>query len=153
TSRLVSNLTGILVQPNKAIIGANAFAHSSGIHQDGVLKERTTYEIIDPHEVGIPESSILLTARSGRHALTHRLSQLGFHLNENQIDKVYERFLHVADSKKMVYDEDLEAIVADETSTVHISYELIHVQVSCGDQGMPTATVKLRDPDGKVVID
>src|SRR6185369_3662871 len=104
TSRMVSSMTGILVQPNKAIIGANAFAHSSGIHQDGVLKERTTYEIIDPKDVGIPESSILLTARSGRHALLYRLGELGFKLNENQIDKVYERFLQVADVKKMVYD-------------------------------------------------
>lgn len=153
TSRLVSNLTGILVQPNKAIVGSNAFAHSSGIHQDGVLKERTTYEIIDPHEVGIPESKILLSARSGRHALQHRLAELGYHLNESQIDKVYERFLQVADRKKMVYDEDLEAIVADETSAVHISYELLHVQVSCGDHSIPTATVQLRGPDEKVVVD
>src|SRR3989440_4511539 len=153
TSRMVSNLTGILVQPNKAIIGANAFAHSSGIHQDGVLKERTTYEIIDPQDVGIPESKILLTARSGRHALQHRLGELGFHLNENHIDKVYERFLHVADQKKMVYDEDLEAIVADETSSVHVSYELLHVQVSCGDHSLPTATVQLRDAGGTGVID
>jgi 2-isopropylmalate synthase len=153
TSRMVSSLTGILVQPNKAIIGANAFAHSSGIHQDGVLKERTTYEIIDPHEVGIPESKILLTARSGRHALHHKLGELGFKLNENQLDKVYERFLQVADRKKMVYDEDLEAIVADETSVVKVAYELLHVQVSCGDNSIPTATVQLRDLDGNVVID
>ena len=153
TSRLVSNLTGILVQPNKAIIGANAFAHSSGIHQDGVLKERTTYEIIDPHEVGIPENKILLTARSGRHALQHRLSELGYQLDAHQVDKVYERFLKVADQKKMVYDEDLEAIVADETSAVNISYELLQVQVSTGDHSIPTATVQLRDQDGKVLID
>lgn len=153
TSRLVSNLTGILVQPNKAVIGANAFAHSSGIHQDGVLKERTTYEIIDPREVGIPESKILLTARSGRHALQHRLSELGFHLNEHQLDKVYERFLKVADQKKMVYDEDLEAIVADETSAVHITYDLLQVQVSCGDHSIPTATVQLRGPSGEIVTD
>ena len=153
TSRMVSNLTGLLVQANKAIVGANAFAHSSGIHQDGVLKERSTYEIIDPHDVGIPESQILLTARSGRHALHHRLEVLGFRLNENQLDKVYERFLQVADQKKMVYDEDLEAIVADETSAVHVSYELLHVQVSCGDHSLPTATVKLRNPSGEVIVD
>ncbi len=153
TSRMVSNLTGILVQPNKAIVGSNAFAHSSGIHQDGVLKERSTYEIIDPTEVGIPESKILLTARSGRHALQHRLQELGYRLNENQIDKVYERFLAVADQKKMVYDEDLEAIVADETSTVKVSYELLHVQVVCGDPGIPSATVKLRNADGEVFVD
>ncbi len=153
TSRLVSNLTGILVQPNKAIVGANAFAHSSGIHQDGVLKERTTYEIIDPREVGIPESKILLTARSGRHALQHRLAELGYQLEEAQLDKVYERFLQVADQKKMVYDEDLEAIVAEETSSVRVSYELMHVQVTCGDHSIPTATVQLRDPEGKLLVD
>jgi 2-isopropylmalate synthase len=151
TSRMVSNLTGILVQPNKAIIGSNAFAHSSGIHQDGVLKERSTYEIIDPHDVGIPESKILLTARSGRHALKHRLGDLGYHLDEAQVDKVYERFLDVADKKKMVFDEDLEAIVADETSIVHITYELLKVQVYTGDHMIPTATVQLRGPDGEVV--
>jgi 2-isopropylmalate synthase len=153
TSRLVSNLTGILVQPNKAIIGANAFAHSSGIHQDGVLKERTTYEIIDPREVGIPESKILLTARSGRHALKHRLRELGYELEEAQLDKVYERFLQVADTKKMVYDEDLEAIVADETSSVQITYELQHVQVTCGTGSIPTATVQLRGPDDAILVD
>src|SRR5205085_8578424 len=96
TSRMVSAATGILVQPNKAIVGANAFAHSSGIHQDGVLKERTTYEIIDPRDVGILESKIILTARSGRHALAHRLETLGFTFDEAQLDKVYDRFLLVA---------------------------------------------------------
>jgi len=153
TSRLVSNLTGILVQPNKAIIGANAFAHSSGIHQDGVLKERTTYEIIDPREVGIPESKILLTARSGRHALAHRLEQLGYDLNEASLNRIYERFLQVADRKKMVHDEDLEVIVADETSAVKVSYELVQVQVSSGDHSIPTATVRLKGPDGSLMTD
>ncbi|HSV75139.1 MAG TPA: 2-isopropylmalate synthase [Chthonomonadales bacterium] len=153
TSRLVSNLTGILVQPNKAVVGANAFAHSSGIHQDGVLKERTTYEIMDPRDVGIPESRILLTARSGRHALKHRLSDLGYGLEEEQIDRVYERFLAVADKKKMVYDEDLEVIVADETSGVTVSWELMQVQVACGDHSIPSATVQLRGPDGSVHTD
>ncbi len=153
TSRLVSNLTGILVQPNKAVVGSNAFAHSSGIHQDGVLKERGNYEIIDPREVGIPESKIVLTARSGRHALVHRLALLGYSLQDTQIDKVYERFLEVADRKKMVHDEDLEAIVADETSSVTVSYKLLQVQVSTGDKGIPTATVELQCPDGEVRID
>ncbi len=153
TSRMVSNLTGILVQPNKAIIGANAFAHSSGIHQDGVLKERTTYEIIDPKDVGIPESKILLSARSGRHALQHRLGELGFHINENHLDKIYERFLQVADTKKLVYDEDLEAIVADETSVVPVAYELIRVQVSCGDNITPTALVTLKNRKGETHTD
>ena len=141
------------MQPNKAIVGANAFAHSSGIHQDGMLKDRTTYEIIDPRDVGIPESKILLTARSGRHALQHRLSELGYQLNENHIDKVYERFLRVADQKKMVYDEDLEAIVADETTSVRVSYKILKVQVSCGDHSIPTATVQLQDAAGNTFID
>ena len=153
TSRLVSNLTGILVQPNKAIVGANAFAHSSGIHQDGVLKERSTYEIIDPRDVGINESRIVLTARSGRHALVHRISELGYQLDDAKLERVYERFLEVADRKKTVYDEDLEAIVADETSGIFVSYEMLHVQVSCGDQSIPTATVVLRGPDGSVTTD
>src|SRR5277367_2801986 len=103
SSRMVSTMTGILVQPNKAIVGANAFAHSSGIHQDGVLKERTTYEIIDPRDVGILESKIVLSARSGRHALLHRLGELGYTFSEEQVDKVYARFLELADRKKEVY--------------------------------------------------
>jgi 2-isopropylmalate synthase len=153
TSRMVSTTTGIFVQPNKAIVGANAFAHSSGIHQDGVLKERTTYEIIDPRDVGLLESKIVLTARSGHAALKHRLGELGYEFDEAQMDKVYTRFLDLADRKKQVYDEDLEVIVADETSTVHQSYELLHVQVSCGDKSFPTATVCVRDPQGRELID
>ncbi len=153
TSRMVSATTGVLVQPNKAIVGANAFAHSSGIHQDGVLKERTTYEIIDPKDVGINESKIILSARSGRHALQHRLQELGFVYDEGQIDKIYARFLDLADRKKQVYDEDLEKIAADETSTVEQRYELLHVQVSCGDKMLPTATVAIRDSSGGEFID
>ena len=153
TSRMVSTATGILVQPNKAIVGANAFAHSSGIHQDGVLKERTTYEIIDPADVGILESKIILTARSGRAALKHRLSELGYTYSEDQIDKIYTRFLDLADRKKQVYDEDLEAIAGDETSAVLQTYELLHVQVSCGDKMIPTATISIRDAQGRELID
>ncbi len=153
TSRMVSQATGILVQPNKAIVGANAFAHSSGIHQDGVLKERTTYEIMDPRDVGILESKIILSARSGRAALKHRLGELGYEFNEAQIDKIYARFLDVADRKKQIYDEDLEAIATDETSAVHPTYELRHVQVSCGDKSIPTATVSIRDAQGRELID
>ncbi len=153
TSRMVSTSTGILVQPNKAIVGANAFAHSSGIHQDGVLKERTTYEIIDPADVGIMESKIVLTARSGRAALKHRLGELGYTYTEEQIDKVYVRFLDVADRKKQIYDGDLEKIAGDETSAVFQTYELIHVQVSCGDKMIPTATVNIRDAQGRDLID
>ncbi len=153
TSRMVSNATGILVQPNKAIVGANAFAHSSGIHQDGVLKERTTYEIIDPRDVGILESKIILSARSGRHALQHRLAELGYTFSEDQVDKVYARFLEVADRKKEVYDEDLEKIAADETSSVKHTWELTHVQVSCGEKLIPTATVCVKDVTGREFTD
>ena len=153
TSRMVSATMGIIVQPNKAIVGANAFAHSSGIHQDGFLKERSTYEIIDPRDVGIQKSEIILTARSGRAALKHRLGELGFTISEEHIDRVYNRFLDVADRKKQVYDEDLEALVADETNTTPQTYELLHVQVSCGDNLIPTATVRIKDAQGRELTD
>ncbi len=153
-SRLVSQLTGIPVQPNKAIVGSNAFAHSSGIHQDGVLKERTTYEIINPHEVGVPDSEIVLSARSGRAGLRHRLAELGYTLNEERFEKVYHRFLEVADKKKTVDTRDLEAIVADEVQMFfEETYHLEQIQVSCGDQSIPTATVRICGPDGKIVCD
>jgi 2-isopropylmalate synthase len=153
-SRMVSQLTGIPVQPNKAIVGANAFAHSSGIHQDGVLKERTTYEIINPRDVGAPESIIVLSARSGRHGLRHRLAELGYALDEEQFEKVYRRFLEVADKKKTVDTRDLEAIVADEAQTFfEETYHLEQIQVSCGDRSIPTATVRVRQPDGSIVCD
>jgi 2-isopropylmalate synthase len=153
-SRMVSQMTSIPVQPNKAIVGANAFAHSSGIHQDGVLKERTTYEIINPHDVGVPESVIVLSARSGRHGLRHRLAELGYTLDEEQFEKVYMRFLEVADKKKTVDTRDLEAIVADEAQMFFAeTYHLEQIQVSCGDHSIPTATVRIRRPDGSVVCD
>jgi len=154
TSRMVSTMTGILVQPNKAIVGANAFAHSSGIHQDGVLKERSTYEIIDPKTVGIHESKIILSARSGRAGVRHRLTELGHTFaNEDEFEKVYARFLSVADNKKVIYDEDLDAIVSDEVSTVPQTYELVQVQISCGDLAIPTATVKLRHESRAILMD
>jgi 2-isopropylmalate synthase len=154
TSRMVSTMTGVLVQPNKAIVGANAFAHSSGIHQDGVLKERTTYEIIDPEVVGITESKIILSARSGRAGVRHRLSELGHSFtSDEEFERVYQRFLTVADNKKIVYDEDLDAIVSDEVTTVPQTYELVQVQVSAGDQAVPTATVKLRHVEKGILLD
>jgi 2-isopropylmalate synthase len=152
-SRLVSNITGIMVQPNKAIVGANAFAHSSGIHQDGVLKERTTYEIIDPAEVGVTGSSIVLTARSGRHALKHRLSELAYELPDAEFERVYQAFLNLADKKKQVYDEDLEVLVAEESRVAEEVYHLAQVHFSSGDPGIPTATVELIDADGNHLID
>jgi 2-isopropylmalate synthase len=154
TSRLVSTLTGILVQPNKSIVGANAFAHSSGIHQDGVLKERTTYEIIDPRSVGVNDSKIILSPRSGRAGVRHRLSELGFAFaDEEAFEKVYQRFLAVADRKKMVYDEDLEALASDESRQVPNVYELVQLQVTSGDSAMPTATVKLRHENRAILMD
>ena len=153
-SRLVSELTGIVVQPNKAIVGANAFAHSSGIHQDGVLKDRTTYEIIDPHDVGAPDSQIILSARSGRHGLRHRLSELGYTLDDEQFEKVYQRFLEVADLKKTVDTRDLEAIVADEARMFfEETYHLDQIQVTCGTHSIPTATVRITGPNGEEFCD
>ena len=111
TSRMVSELMGMVVQPNKAIVGANAFAHSSGIHQDGVIKKRETYEIIDPKDVGVNESSIVLTARSGRAALAYRAKNIGFDLTKIQLDKVYNQFLKFADKNKEVTDSDLPNII------------------------------------------
>ena len=152
-SRLVSKITGIPVQPNKAIVGANAFAHSSGIHQDGVLKERSTYEIIDPVEVGAGGSSIVLTARSGRHALKHRLSELDIELSDAEFGEVYVQFLALADKKKEVFDEDLEALVSDSERSAEEVYHLEQVHVTCGDPGIPTATVELIAADGQHLID
>ncbi|MDY7041062.1 MAG: 2-isopropylmalate synthase [Chloroflexota bacterium] len=153
-SRLVSQLTGIPVQPNKAIVGANAFAHSSGIHQDGVLKERTTYEIINPRDVGAPDSAIILSARSGRHGLRHRLVELGYTLDEEQFEKVYQRFLEVADKKKTVDTRDLETIVADEAQIFfEETYHLTQVQISCGNHSIPTATVCIQGANGQVFCD
>ncbi|MBN1318107.1 MAG: 2-isopropylmalate synthase [Anaerolineales bacterium] len=153
-SRMVSQLTGIPVQPNKAIVGANAFAHSSGIHQDGVLKERTTYEIINPRDVGVPDSEIVLSARSGRAGLRYRLVELGYELDAEQFEKVYERFLEVADKKKTVETRDLEAIVADQAQKFfEETFHLEQVQVSCGDHSIPTATVRIRGPEGQIFCD
>ena len=111
TSQLVSDSMGMPVQPNKAVVGANAFAHSSGIHQDGVIKRRETYEIMDPHDVGVTESAIVLTARSGRAALAYRSKNIGFELNKIQLDKVYDEFLKVADKQKEVSDDDIPKII------------------------------------------
>ena len=111
TSKLVSELMGMVVQPNKAIVGSNAFAHSSGIHQDGIIKNRETYEIIDPSDVGVDESSIILTARSGRAAIAFRANKIGLNLTKNQLDKVYDEFLKIADHKKEISDHDLSSII------------------------------------------
>ncbi len=153
TSRLVSSITGIRVQPNKAIVGANAFAHSSGIHQDGVLKERSTYEIIDPVDVGAGGSEIVLTARSGRHALKHRLEELGYDIPEDEFERVHASFLELADKKKEVYDEDLEALVGETERTLNEVYHLEQVHFTSGEPGIPTATVELITQEGEHIID
>ncbi len=150
TSRLVSSLMNMPVQPNKAIVGRNAFAHSSGIHQDGVLKNRENYEIIDPIEVGIDESSIALTARSGRAALKHRLSILGYELNQEQLDEVYNKFLELADKKKDIKDDDLEVLVGISENRDKKRIKLDHLQVLCGSSTIPVATVSL-NIDGESV--
>ena len=152
-SRLVSSITGIRVQPNKAIVGANAFAHSSGIHQDGVLKERSTYEIIDPVDVGAGGSEIVLTARSGRHALKHRLEELGYDLPDEEFERVHTAFLELADKKKEVYDEDLEVLVGETERTLNEVYHLEQVHFTSGEPGIPTATVELVTRDGEHLID
>ncbi len=149
-SKLVSNYTGIVVQPNKAIVGANAFAHEAGIHQDGMLKNQTTYEIMRPEDVGVNQSKLVLGKHSGRHALRSRLAEMGHSLDDVELDKAFTRFKQLADRKKTVADADLEALIADEFYQPRDVYFLNGLQVTCGTMGMPTATVRLRAPDGKI---
>jgi 2-isopropylmalate synthase len=143
TSRMVSSLMNMPVQPNKAIVGRNAFSHSSGIHQDGVLKNRENYEIIDPVDVGISESIIALTARSGRAALKHRLQNLGYKIEGEALEPIYEKFLEVADRKKEVKDEDLELLVGNEDALNGKSIKLEHLQILAGKSAIPMAAVSL----------
>jgi 2-isopropylmalate synthase len=153
TSRLVSELTGFLVQPNKAIVGANAFSHEAGIHQDGVIKMPITYEIMDPRTVGIPASSLVLGKLSGRHAFKERLAELGYSLSEEDFNRAFNAFKQLADKKKEITDKDIESLIAEELRTVSEVYHLDRVQVSCGDRGIPTASVRLIAPDGQVLAD
>ncbi|MBN2813920.1 MAG: 2-isopropylmalate synthase [Bacteroidales bacterium] len=143
TSRMVSSLMNMPVQPNKAIVGRNAFAHSSGIHQDGVLKNRENYEIIDPVDVGISESIIALTARSGRAALRHRLQNLGYKIEGEELEQIYEKFLEVADRKKEVKDEDLELLVGNKEAFNGKAIKLEHLQIIGGKSAIPMAAVTL----------
>jgi len=151
-SKLVSNYTGMSVQANKAIVGANAFAHEAGIHQDGLLKNQQTYEIMRPESVGASQTRLVLGKHSGRHALHSRLMSLGFALDDNELDVIFDRFKNLADKKKMITDADLEALIADELYQPRELYTLDGLQVSCGTMGMPTATIRLRDPEGKLHI-
>ncbi len=153
TSRLVSNLTGMLVQPNKAIVGANAFAHESGIHQDGVLKHKLTYDIIDAQSIGLNDNQIVLGKLSGRNAFRSRLKELGFEPGDQELNRAFLRFKEMADKKKEITDRDLEAIINDEIQQAPELFKLEHVQVSCGDHSRPTATVTIRTPSGEELTD
>ena len=152
-SRMVSNYTGIMVQPNKAIVGANAFAHEAGIHQDGLLKNQATYEIMRPETVGLLRSSLVLGKHSGRHALRVRLDELGYELDDEELVQTFVRFKDLADKKKTITDADLEALVSDEIYQPQEIFSLDGLQVACGTMGMPTATVRLVGPDQETYVE
>lgn len=152
TSRLVSKLTGMVVPPNKAIVGANAFAHESGIHQDGVLKEKTTYEIIRPETVGFHESRLVLGKHSGRHAFQERLVELGYELDGEKLAIVFKKFKDLCDKKKTVTDEDILSLLDDQTvARTEEYYSLEYLHISCGTEGVPTATLRLRNRNNEVL--
>jgi 2-isopropylmalate synthase len=150
TSRMVSRLTGYQVQPNKAIVGRNAFAHESGIHQDGVLKERTTYEIMDATTIGLETNSLVLGKHSGRHALRNALEELGFKVDGAALNTAFKRFKELADKKKKVTALDLEAIVSDEMKQAPAAFELVSFDIEASSTRSPLAHVKVRMPDGEV---
>jgi 2-isopropylmalate synthase len=149
---MVSNFTGLMVQPNKAIVGGNAFSHEAGIHQDGMLKHQSTYEIMTPETVGLTQSNLVLGKHSGKHAFRVRLQELGYELDGDNLVQAFERFKELADKKKVITDADLEALIADEFYGPEEIFHLEGMQVACGQQGMPTATIKLRGPDGQVHV-
>ncbi len=149
TSRLVSLVTGLAVQANKAIVGANAFAHEAGIHQDGVLKEKSTYEILTPESVGVPTNSLVLGKHSGRHAFREKVKELGYQLDDGQIETAFEAFKALADKKKTVYDEDVDALVAERILRLPDRFRMVYLNVSSGTVTVPTATVQM-EIDGVV---
>jgi 2-isopropylmalate synthase len=148
-SRTVSNYTGIPVQPNKAVVGANAFAHEAGIHQDGMLKNNQTYEIMQPETVGLNRSKLVLGKHSGRHAINAHLQEMGYELGQEELDSAFKRYKELADKKKVITDADLEALIEDQSYQSQEVFSLEGLQVACGTMGMPTATVKLRGPEGE----
>ena len=150
-SRLVSDVTGLVVQANKAVVGSNAFAHEAGIHQHGVIQERTTYEIMDAQRIGLAESKLVLGKHSGRHAFDKRLSELGYELSGEELKKAFARFKEVADKKKEVFDEDLEAIIADEAHTIPEAYQLRYMTVVTSLEGVPSATIRISTADGELI--
>jgi 2-isopropylmalate synthase len=151
SSRLLSSMTGMMVQRNKAIVGVNAFAHEAGIHQDGMLKSPITYEIMTPQSVGIKHSTLILGKHSGRHALKQRYGELGYNLSAEELERAYKPFCGIADQKKEIFDEDLIAIVEDRVGDVDDFYQLENLQVSSGTKVLPTATVELRYADQRFV--
>lgn len=152
-SKMLTGITGVGVQPNKAIVGKNAFAHEAGIHQDGMLKNRTTYEIMTPESVGYPSTSLVLGKHSGRHAFVQRIKDLGFEIDQAALEKAFEEFKVLADKKKEVFDEDIEAIVLNQSSDDTVAFTLKTVNILSGDTAIPTATIKLADKDGNVSVD
>ena len=150
TSRLLTRITGLQVQPNKAIVGANAFAHESGIHQDGLLKEKMTYEIIRPSDIGLKDTELVLGKHSGRHAFKTRIKELGYELSPEEIETAFDRFKRLADQKKDIYDEDIEALVSEGVGKIPTVYRLVDLTVTSGLSGRPTAALKL-DVKGKTV--
>jgi 2-isopropylmalate synthase len=152
TSQLVSQLTGFTIQPNKAIVGSNAFAHESGIHVDGILKERTTYEIMTPETIGLGGSRMVLGRHTGKHGFMDKCKKLGYKLNDAELQQAYERFKELADKKKEVFEEDVAAIINDEVHSFEHIYTLDFIQIACGTGPLPTASVKITVKDsGKPV--
>jgi 2-isopropylmalate synthase len=152
-SRMVSSITGLAVQRNKAIVGRNAFAHESGIHQDGMLKERSTYEIMRPEEVGVSKTDLVLGKHSGRHALRDRVVEMGYHLSDEQLETVFNDFKTLADKKKEVYDEDLVVLIEKHFEGGPAPWQLLSLHTTAGTSVLPTATVSIRRPDGEIVQD
>ena len=150
TSKLVSSLTGILVQPNKAIVGANAFAHESGIHQHGILNEKTTYEIMTPESIGLAQNKMVLGKLSGKHAFEEHLKEMGYTLEKEAIAKAFEKFKELADKKKVVLDDDIQALVEERVSQIPETYELISFQTSSGNKLVSTATIELQKEDNYI---
>ena len=144
TSRLVSMVTGIVVQPNKAVVGANAFSHEAGIHQDGILKNPMTYEIMKPETIGLTRNRLVLGKHSGRHAFKQKLQELGYELSEEELNKLFKKFKELADKRKEILDEDIEVLVAEEILRVPDIYQLDYLNVVSGNVAVPTATVKLK---------
>ncbi len=153
TSRMITSITGVDVQPNKAVVGKNAFAHESGIHQDGVLKERTTYEIMTAESVGIMKNSLVLGKHSGRAAFKTRLAEMGYNLDNEHLEKAFSAFKDLADKKKEIFDEDLEAIILGKLSDAKKYYELDYVGFNSGSSLIATATLRLKKDDGTILTD